>query len=347
MDKTAKQLAQKGRNGDTRLVHLTPGEVVVPKSVQPAVLGLLADAFAQNGHSLDRYTVGDKASKNPRTGLLEFFDDDGGLGAGKAAAAADDAGGRGKAAMGGVDGERGWGGRDRGDGNDADVIGRAMMDQNAAPLGYGRFTGETTPGTLDRMRDNMREAGYRGTGISDTMSDMGVGYGTRAGLLGYGTALGTTGEKIGNFFGGLLGGMTLGPGGAILGGTAGTAMTADTMDQWGQQFARNVIGGMVSPAVASLAGPQYGQFAAPAANKLASVAADRAFANTGPAVNADRTPGLNGDRPEGIAGLMDNNSYAPTAVASGYSYDPGPVAAVSWSPRQWGTQYDPVRGLLG
>lgn len=326
MKKTAKQLAAAGRGGDTRLAHLTPGEVVVPRKIAPLALGLLSEA----GMNPERYQVGRKAnSRNPATGLLEFrYDDGSSPESDDAGDTADDAGSQNSQ-------------------SDIDAA-KSMMDTNNAQLGYAKGVGEISPGTLGRMRDNMREAGYRGTGISDTMGKMGVGYGTRGGLLGYGTALGSFGASTLNKIGALGASMLMGPGGAILGGTLGTALTADNMDQWGQQFARSVVGGMVSPFGSALAGAQLAPLGGLAAQKLANKAMDYAMANQTPgAPNGQPAATQGGGRQGGIAGLLDADSYqsAPaTAVAAnaGYSYTPGAVTRAAWNPVQWGTQYDPL-----
>ncbi|RKQ61237.1 hypothetical protein C8E02_1004 [Vogesella indigofera] len=328
MKKTAKQLAAAGRGGDTRLAHLTNGEVVVPRKVAPLAMGLLSEA----GINPERYQVGRKSnSRNPATGLLEFrYDDGSSPESDDAGDTADDAGSQNSQ-------------------SDIDAA-KSMMDTNNAQLGYAKGVGEISPGTLGRMRDNMRESGYRGTGISDTMGKMGVGYFDRAKQLGYGTALGSAGASALNKLGALGAGMLMGPGGAILGGTLGTALTADTIDDWGQQFARSVVGGMVSPLGSALAGSQLAPLGSMAAQKLASKAMDYAMANPTPGVPGGRPSATQADgRQGGIAGLLDADSYqsAPaTAMAAnaGYSYTPGAVTRAAWNPVQWGNQYDPLRG---
>lgn len=325
MNKTAKDLAKAGRGGDTIIAHLTPGEVVVPKPAAGMALGLLNDA----GIDPKRYQVGHKNnSKNPRTGLLEFRAGDNDHGDG-----GDSDGGD------GADG----GGNDH-NGNDAGLdAGRAMMEQNRSQLGWSRTDGETSPGTLDNMRDRMREGGYRGANISDTMSNMGLGYFDRAKRLGYGTALGTWGEKAFNTLGGLFGGMFAGPLGAMAGGTLGSAITGG-IPEVGQQFSRNVMAGALSPALSGVLGPQLGSFAS---KQLASRAMDMATASA-----ARGTPGF-AQQPtaqhEGIGGLLNDNTrpmgqmQQPQAVAAAFQYTPGNVAAMQWNPIQWGTQYDPLR----
>ncbi|WP_395452832.1 hypothetical protein ACHMW5_02275 [Azospirillum melinis] len=70
---------QAGRGGDRVLGHLTPGELVVPKSCQtPELMALFAKVAHGAGLDPNRFIVGSpEASKNPRTGLEEFDDGDG------------------------------------------------------------------------------------------------------------------------------------------------------------------------------------------------------------------------------------------------------------------------------
>ncbi|WP_042700680.1 hypothetical protein [Azospirillum sp. B506] len=71
---------QAGRGGDRVLGHLTPGELVVPKSCQtPELMALFAKVAHAAGLDPNRFIVGSpEASKNPRTGLEEFDDSDNG-----------------------------------------------------------------------------------------------------------------------------------------------------------------------------------------------------------------------------------------------------------------------------
>ena len=72
-------MARYGRNGDTRMAHLTPGETVVPKEVlrqNPKVARGLGKAFQDAGSDPRRYVVGSgQNSINPVTGKPEFFFD--------------------------------------------------------------------------------------------------------------------------------------------------------------------------------------------------------------------------------------------------------------------------------
>lgn len=84
IDEVAEYLKGQGRKGDNELVHMTRGEIVLPKSViaklDPEVL---ADAFKAAGRDVGRYTVGQNDdSINPRTGLREYSDGSQGDGAG-------------------------------------------------------------------------------------------------------------------------------------------------------------------------------------------------------------------------------------------------------------------------
>lgn len=72
-----------GRGGDRVIGHLTPGELVVPKSCQtPEVMEAFAKAAHVAGLDPNRFIVGSpEASKNPKTGLEEFLEgDSGGVG---------------------------------------------------------------------------------------------------------------------------------------------------------------------------------------------------------------------------------------------------------------------------
>ena len=68
-----------GRNGDTEMAHLTPGETVVPRQVlqqNPQVARGLGRAFQDAGADPRRYVVGSgQNSVNPMTGKREFFFD--------------------------------------------------------------------------------------------------------------------------------------------------------------------------------------------------------------------------------------------------------------------------------
>jgi len=69
-------LALQGRGGDTEIVHVTPGEIVLPKALQtPAVLGALRQTAAAADIPLAQLRVGDTHnSTNPATSLAEFFE---------------------------------------------------------------------------------------------------------------------------------------------------------------------------------------------------------------------------------------------------------------------------------
>lgn len=69
------KLARKGRDGDTRLGHLSDGDVIVSRERQerdPKVKAALRELM---GDDLERFTVGSAwNSRNPSTGLAEFAD---------------------------------------------------------------------------------------------------------------------------------------------------------------------------------------------------------------------------------------------------------------------------------
>jgi len=67
-------LAQQGRNGDTRVAHLTPGEVVIPAEVvdnSPELMRQIEALISQLGGTPDELYVG-QGRTNPHTGLEEF-----------------------------------------------------------------------------------------------------------------------------------------------------------------------------------------------------------------------------------------------------------------------------------
>ena len=70
-------MSQYGRNGDTMMAHVAPGEMVVPQEVlqsNPQVTRGLGMAFEDVGADPLRYTVGSgQNSMNPTTGQPEFF----------------------------------------------------------------------------------------------------------------------------------------------------------------------------------------------------------------------------------------------------------------------------------
>jgi len=70
-------LALQGRRGDTKVAHVTPGEVVIPARLQtPELLAALRAAAKQAGIDPARLVVGsDHNSVNPGTGQAEFYDD--------------------------------------------------------------------------------------------------------------------------------------------------------------------------------------------------------------------------------------------------------------------------------
>jgi hypothetical protein len=69
-------LALQGRWGDTELAHVTPGEFVIPRSMQtPELWAKLHAAALQAGIDPARMVVGtSRNSVNPLTGQLEFYD---------------------------------------------------------------------------------------------------------------------------------------------------------------------------------------------------------------------------------------------------------------------------------
>lgn len=67
-------MAAKGRNGDTRMAHVTPGEVVIPKEVadlRPDLVAHVSDQVRSMGGNPENLTVG-RGRINPQTGVEEF-----------------------------------------------------------------------------------------------------------------------------------------------------------------------------------------------------------------------------------------------------------------------------------
>ena len=75
MKKLSNQIAKQGRYGDTRIGHLTNGEIVIPKGIiNLKVQEELKKAFEKQGTNIERYTVGNSSNSiNPITGQPEFF----------------------------------------------------------------------------------------------------------------------------------------------------------------------------------------------------------------------------------------------------------------------------------
>lgn len=69
----ADQMAAKGRYGDTKMAHVTDGEIVVPLPIQtPEVVGAIKQEMDRAGIPLGRYVVGNEQNSiNPSTGEQE------------------------------------------------------------------------------------------------------------------------------------------------------------------------------------------------------------------------------------------------------------------------------------
>lgn len=73
------QMARAGRNGDTQVAHMSPGEMVIPKEVvasRPDLVAHVADGIARMGADPSTYQVGGAARRNPTTGAMEFASTD-------------------------------------------------------------------------------------------------------------------------------------------------------------------------------------------------------------------------------------------------------------------------------
>ena len=72
--KDMQKLAAQGRNGDTRVAHLTEGEVVVPREVaelRPDIIAHVAEQLRRMGGNPRQMIVG-RGRVNPQTGIEEF-----------------------------------------------------------------------------------------------------------------------------------------------------------------------------------------------------------------------------------------------------------------------------------
>lgn len=111
-------MARFGRNGDTEIAHVTPGETVVPQEVAnrlPGGRNALAKAFQSSGVNPNQYVVGkSQNSFNPMTGMREY--------------------GYGSSTPGGTN--EGFGGSDRG--FDHDSGGRDRSPPEFSPAGLGK-----------------------------------------------------------------------------------------------------------------------------------------------------------------------------------------------------------------
>jgi len=72
IDLNRKGLASLGRNEDSYMAHVAPGEMVVPPVITPETRKRLQQEMRAAGLSPDNYTVGEGMSINPITGLPEF-----------------------------------------------------------------------------------------------------------------------------------------------------------------------------------------------------------------------------------------------------------------------------------
>jgi hypothetical protein len=69
----AKEMADKGENGDSVMGHLTPGEIVLPLPLAQKLAPVLKKAFEMMDMDIEQYTVGhEKNSMNEESGCPEF-----------------------------------------------------------------------------------------------------------------------------------------------------------------------------------------------------------------------------------------------------------------------------------
>lgn len=70
----AQQMAAQGRNGDSLMAHMSPGEIAIPPQVQTRqLLDAIRQAFAHFGIDINQFTAGSPASsRNPATGAPQY-----------------------------------------------------------------------------------------------------------------------------------------------------------------------------------------------------------------------------------------------------------------------------------
>ena len=72
IDNSGKGIAGLGRNEDSMLAHVAPGEMVVPPVISPQTQEIIKREMMSAGLDPNEYTVGQGMSINPITGMAEF-----------------------------------------------------------------------------------------------------------------------------------------------------------------------------------------------------------------------------------------------------------------------------------
>ena len=72
IDNSSKGIAGLGRNEDSMLAHVAPGEMVVPPVISPQTQEIIKREMMSAGLDPNEYTVGQGMSINPITGMAEF-----------------------------------------------------------------------------------------------------------------------------------------------------------------------------------------------------------------------------------------------------------------------------------
>ena len=72
IDNSGTGIAGLGRNEDSMLAHVAPGEMVVPPVISPQTQEIIKREMMSAGLDPNEYTVGDGMSINPITGMAEF-----------------------------------------------------------------------------------------------------------------------------------------------------------------------------------------------------------------------------------------------------------------------------------
>jgi hypothetical protein len=75
----AEVLALQGRGADRHIAHVTPGEIVIPRSfLTPELMNMMTAVAREHGVDPREFFVGSGSNNiNPRTGQMEFDDSSG------------------------------------------------------------------------------------------------------------------------------------------------------------------------------------------------------------------------------------------------------------------------------